>query len=139
MSDYLKPLPKADPVTAPYWDSVRRGSMEIQRCDDCGKFVFYPRALCPSCGSRSLTWKPVSGRGQIHSLTIVHRPTHAAFKGSGPYVVALIELEEGCRMMSNVIDVQPDPEVVKIGMPVEVVYDRVTEEWTLPKFRPRKN
>jgi uncharacterized OB-fold protein len=136
MTDYLKPLPKPDPLTAPLWDSVNRGKLEIQCCDDCKTYVFYPRGLCPSCGSRSLRWTPVSGRGEIHSLTIVHRPTNAAFKADVPYVVAIIELEEGCRLMSNVIGVQPDPKIVKIGMPVEIVYDRVTKETVLPKFKP---
>lgn len=135
MTEYTKPLPKPDPVTAPFWDSVNRGALEVQRCDDCASFVFYPRAICPSCGSRRLTWTPVSGRGRIYSLTIVHRPTSNAFKADSPYVVALVELEEGCRMMSNIIEVEPDPAHVRIGMPVEVVYDRVTGDVTLPKFR----
>ena len=136
MTEYLKPLPKPDPVTAPFWKSLADGKMQIQCCDDCGAFVFYPRALCPGCGSRKLTWKPVSGRGRIYTLTIVHKPFNASFKGDAPYVVALVELDEGCRMMTNIIDVQPDPEQVKIGMPVEVVYDRVTDAVTLPRFRP---
>lgn len=136
MSDYAKPLPKSDPLTKPFWDSLGRGAMEIQRCGDCSSYAFYPRNLCPHCGSRAMHWTPVSGRGRIYSLTIVHRPTNAAFKGDTPYVVALVELDEGCRMMSNVIGVKADPEHVKIGMPVEVVYDRVTTETTLPKFRP---
>ena len=135
MTDYLKPLPKSDPVTAPFWDSVTRGAMEIQRCDGCATFVFYPRALCPHCGSRALRWTPVSGRGRIYALTIVHRPTNAAFKPDGPYVVALIELEEGCRMMSNIVEAAPDPKTVQIGIPVDIVYDRVTDQVTLPKFR----
>lgn len=136
MTDYAKPLPKSDPVTAPFWDSVHRGQIEVQRCDDCAEYVFYPRAICPSCSSRKLTWTPVSGRGQIYSLTIVHRPTNNAFKADAPYVVALVELDEGCRMMSNIVEVRADPAHVKIGMPVEIVYDRVTEDVTLPKFRP---
>lgn len=136
MTEYAKPLPKSDPVTKPFWDSLDKGAMEIQRCDSCDGFVFYPRALCPHCGSRNLNWTQVSGRGRIYSLTIVHRPTNAAFKSDTPYVVALVELEEGCRMMSNVIGVDADPAHVKIGMSVEVVYDRVTPETTLPKFRP---
>ena len=135
MTEYLKPLPKSDPVTAPFWDSVTRGAMEIQRCDDCRTFVFYPRALCPHCSSRALRWTKVSGRGQIHSMTIVHRPTNTAFKGDSPYVVALVELEEGCRLMSNIVQAAPTPDSVKIGMAVEVVYDRVTDDVTLPKFR----
>jgi uncharacterized OB-fold protein len=135
MTEYLKPLPKSDPVTAPFWDSVTRGKMEVQRCDDCATFVFYPRALCPNCSSRKLTWTPVCGRGRIYSMTIVHRPTNAAFKADAPYVVALVELEEGCRMMSNIMGSKADPATVKIGMPVELVYDPVTEQATLPKFR----
>lgn len=135
MTDYLKPLPKSDPLTAHFWDSVNRGSLEIQRCDDCKSFIFYPRSLCPSCSSRNVRWTKVSGRGEIHSLTIVHRPTISAFKVDVPYVVAIIQLEEGCRMMSNVVDVKADPQLVKIGMPVEIVYDRVTDDTVLPKFR----
>jgi uncharacterized OB-fold protein len=136
MTDYAKPLPKSDPLTKPFWDSLNRGAMEIQRCDDCASYAFYPRGLCPSCGSRALRWTPVSGRGRIYSLTIVHRPTNAAFKGDTPYVVALIELDEGCRLMSNVTGVQADPAHVKIGMPVEIVYEQVTPDTILPKFRP---
>lgn len=135
MTDYLKPLPKSDPVTAPFWESVSRGRMEIQRCDGCSKFVFYPRALCPSCGSRALSWIPVSGHGRIYSMTIVHRPTNAAFKADGPYVVAIVQLDEGCRMMSNVVGANVSPDDVRIGMHVEIVYDRVTDQVTLPKFR----
>lgn len=136
MTDYSKPLPKSDPLTKPFWDSLDRGAMEVQRCEACASFVFYPRALCPGCGSRDLSWTPVSGRGRLHAFTVVHRPTNAAFKGDTPYVVALVELEEGCRMMSNLISVEADPAHVTIGMPVEIVYDRVTPDATLPKFRP---
>lgn len=135
MTEYSKPLPKSDPVTAPFWDSVARGKMEIQRCDDCSTFVFYPRALCPWCSSRALSWTPVSGRGRIYSMTIVHRPTNAAFKADSPYVVALIQLDEGCRMMSNVVGANASPDDLRIGMHVEVVYDPVTDQVTLPKFR----
>jgi uncharacterized protein len=135
MADYSKPLPKSDPLTKPFWDSLHRGAMEIQRCEDCSSFTFYPRGLCPSCNSRALRWSPVSGRGHIYSLTIVHRPTNPAFKSEAPYVVALVDLEEGCRMMSNIIGVQADPDHVKIGMPVEVIYEKVTDDTVLPKFR----
>jgi uncharacterized OB-fold protein len=136
MTEYLKPIPKSDPLTARFWQSLHRGSVEVQRCDGCQSFVFYPRGLCPHCGSRALQWAPVSGRGRIYSLTVVHRPTNSAFKGDTPYVVALIELDEGCRMMSNIIGVEADPAHVKIGMPVTLVYDRITDEVTLPKFKP---
>ena len=137
MTDYLKPLPKSDPVTAPFWESLRRGKVEVQCCGDCKSFAFYPRALCPACGSRNLAWTPVSGTGHIYSLTIVARGRGpGTFKNDSPYVVALVELDEGCRMMTNIVDVAANSEDLKIGMPVEIVYDCVTEDVTLPKFRP---
>lgn len=132
-----KPLPVADPVTAPFWESVKAHAMQIQRCDDCGNYIFYPRGLCPHCFSSNLAWQPVAGTGQVHAFTIVHRHPHPAFAAEIPYVVALIELDEGVRMMSNLVGVEPDPEHVRVGMPVEVVYEDVTDEVTLPKFRPR--
>ena len=137
MTDYLKPLPKSDPVTAPFWESLRRGKVKVQCCGDCKSFAFYPRALCPACGSRNLAWTPVSGKGHIYSLTIVARGRGpGTFKNDSPYVVALVELDEGCRMMTNIVDVAANSEDLKIGMAVEIVYDCVTEDVTLPKFRP---
>ena len=79
---------------------------------------------------------PVSGRGVVHAFTVVHYHSTPAFRADTPYVVALIELDEGVRMMSNLVDVTPDPQHVRVGLPVEVVYDDVTPELTLPKFRP---
>lgn len=135
MTEYSKPLPKSDPVTAPFWDSLKKRAMEIQSCDDCGAFVFYPRALCPGCGSRNLSWTPVSGRGHIYSMTVVHKGAPGPFKGDMPYVVALVELDEGCRMMTNIVEAKPDAKELRIGQAVEIVYDPVTEDVALPKFR----
>ena len=135
MAEYTKPLPIPDPVTKPFWDSLKARAIQLQRCQSCQKFVYYPRALCPGCLSSNLAWTPVSGRGVLHAFTIPNRHPNRAFQP--PYVVALVELEEGVRMMSNLIGVDPTPEAVKIGMPVEIVYDDATEEITLPKFRPR--
>lgn len=132
-----KPLPVPDPVTQPYWDGLKAGELRIQRCRSCEKAVFYPRALCPHCGSRELEWFTCSGRGTLHAFTIAHRGTPAAFKGSTPYVVAMVELEEGARVMTNLVDVEPTPEVVKIGMPVQVVFEKASDTITLAKFRPR--
>lgn len=138
MSAPQKPLPKADPVTQPFWDSLKREAMELQCCDDCGKYIFYPRGICPHCLSNKLSWKPAKGTGEVHAFTIVHRNPHPAFQGEIPYVVALVELPEGVRMLTNLIDVKADPEEVKVGMPVEVVYEKASDEITLPKFRPAK-
>lgn len=139
MADYKKPLPQADPVTQPYWDSLKAHAMQIQRCNDTGKFFFYPRGLSPFTLSGNISWEPVSGKGTLYAYTIVQLNRAPGFADELPYVVALIELDEGVRLMSNLIDVTPDPESVKIGMPVELVYDDVTDDITLPKFRPTQS
>ncbi|HET9017712.1 MAG TPA: Zn-ribbon domain-containing OB-fold protein [Thermomicrobiaceae bacterium] len=136
MSTPRKPLPTPDGVTAPYWESVKAHAMQIQHCNACGQNIFYPRGLCPNCFSSDLAWQPVSGKGKLFAFTIVHRHPNPAFGNEAPYVVAMIELDEGVRMMSNLIGVEADPEHVKVGMPVEVVYEDVTEAVTLPKFQP---
>jgi uncharacterized OB-fold protein len=136
MSSYRKPLPRPDPITAPFWESVKAHAMKLQRCHDTGKFFFYPRGLSPFTLSSNLSWEPVSGRGTVHAFTIVYQNRDPAFADDVPYVVAIIELEEGPRLMSNLVDVEPNPQSVRIGMPVEVVYDDVTDDVTLPKFRP---
>ena len=135
---YGKPLPVADPVTAPFWESVKAHAMKLQRCTGCGKWIFYPRGLCPHCFADDLAWEPVAGTGVVHAFTIVHRHPSPAFNAENPYVVALIELDEGARLLSNLVEVAPDPAAVRVGLPVEVVYDDVTAEVTLPKFRPRR-
>jgi uncharacterized OB-fold protein len=132
-----KPLPVPDPVTRPFWDGLKAKTLRIQRCLSCEMPVFYPRAICPHCSSRNLEWITCSGRGTLHAFTIAHRGTPAAFRSSTPYVVAMVDLEEGARLMTNLIDVDPTPGAVKIGMPVEIVFDEVSETITLAKFRPR--
>ena len=139
MTSYAKPLPEPDPLTRPYWESVKAHAMQLQRCGDCGAFVFFPRALCPRCFSADLQWTPVSGRGVVHAFTIPHRHPLPAFQPDLPYVVAIVELEEGARLMTSLVGVTPDPAHVAIGMPVEIVYDDVTPEITLPRFRPRRD
>ena len=136
MSSYTRPLPEPDPITRPYWNSVREHAMRLQRCGACGAFIFYPRALCPTCFSDNLAWTPVSGRGIVHAFTIAYRHPLPAFQRDLPYVVALVELDEGPRLLTTLVDVPPDPAHVHIGLPVEVMYDDVTGEITLPRFRP---
>ncbi len=133
-----KPLPQPEPLAKPYWDSLRDGAMQLQRCAGCERFVFYPRAMCPHCGSRDLSWQRVSGRGRLHSFCIPHRHPSPAFQPDLPYVVALVELDEGVRLMTNLIGVAPDPEklMVLVDKPVEVIYERASDEVTLPKFKP---
>ena len=130
------PLPVPDPVTKPFWDSLRAHAMQLQRCVECDRFVYYPRPLCPKCSSANLVWTPVSGRGSVHAFTIPYRHPDPAFGTRVPYVVVLVELEEGARMLANLVEVEPGPESVSVGLPVEIVYDD-RESVTLPAFRPR--
>ena len=131
------PLPVPDPVTKPFWESLKAHALQLQRCGACDRFIYYPRAVCPGCLSDDLAWSPVSGRGVVHAFTIPHRHPNKAFAAEVPYVVALIELDEGPRLLTTLVDVAPTPEAVQVGLPVEIVYDDVTPEITLPRFRPR--
>lgn len=130
---YDKPLPVIDHDSAPYWEAARAGRLDIPLCGDCGKHHFYPRAICPYCHSANLRFETVSGRGEIHTFTIARRPAGPAFADDVPYVVALIQLEEGPRMMSRVQT--GDPGGVRIGARVEVVFVKATDEITFPYFR----
>ena len=138
MADYAKPLPTPDPLTKTYWDSVKAHAMQLQQCNACQRFVFYPRAVCPHCGSRDLAWKPVSGKGKLYGYTINmgKHPSTAAFNNDVPYVVAVVELAEGVRMMTNLVGVEPDPSKIKVDMDVVLTYDDVTDAISLPKFKP---
>jgi uncharacterized OB-fold protein len=134
MSEYEGPLPKPDADSQAYWDGARRHELLLQQCGACGKFRFYPRSICPYCMSDKFEWRKSAGRGTVYSFTVIHRAPSPVFRARVPYVLALIELEEGVRMMSNVIDC--DLTQVRIGASVEVVFDDVSAEITLPKFRP---
>lgn len=113
---WKKPLPQTDPVSAPFWSAAGEGRLLYQRCPACGHRQFYPRAACTACGADP-EWAEASGRGEVHTFTIVRQFGAPPFKDELPYVVAMIELEEGVRMMGNVTGC--DVEAVRIGMPVE--------------------
>lgn len=129
-----RPLPKPDRDSDQYWAAARRHELLLQQCDACAKFRFYPRSVCPHCFSDRFQWKQASGRGLVYSFTIIYRPPLPAFRNRVPYVLALIELEEGVRMMTNIVECHPAD--VYIGMPVEVTFEDVTEDVTLPQFKP---
>src|SRR3990170_103867 len=103
MTEYLKPLPQPDAITQEFWKSARRHELVIQRCHDCREHIFYPREVCPHCFSTNLEWVKASGKGKVYSFTIVRRAAHPGFKDDVPYVFAIIELEEGVRLTSNVV------------------------------------
>ena len=132
MSDYTKPLPKPTATSRPFWDAAKRHELTLQRCGGCNSFIYYPRDRCPHCLSDQLRWHPVSGRGKVHSYTVVRRASTRSFADK-PYVLAIVELDEGPRMTTNV---EAPPESIKVGLPVTVWFDDVTPDRTLVKFKP---
>lgn len=134
MAQSRKPLPVPTPETKPYWDACKQHKLVLPRCKDCGQFHFYPRALCPNCFSDKLEWVQVSGKGKLYSFVINHRPA-PGFEQEAPYVIAVVQLDEGPKMMTNLIGIEPDPDKIKCDSPVEVAFDDVSPEVTLPKFR----
>ena len=131
---YAKPLPRVDEESKGFWEACRRHELYLQRCHDCGRLRYYPRALCPSCLSDRTNWVRSAGTGTVYTFTITHQNQSAGFRDSLPYVMAYVELAEGVRMLSNIVGCAPDH--VRIGMPVEVVFEDVTPDVTLPKFKP---
>jgi uncharacterized OB-fold protein len=133
MTDSL-PAPIVNADSAPYWEGARNDTLLLQRCGDCGTLRFFPRLLCTECGSDHTDWTEVSGRGTVHSFTIVHRAAFPEFQAQTPYVVALIDLEEGPRMMTNIVG--DDALSVEVGDAVTVVFeDRGSEGAKVPQFR----
>ncbi|MER3397829.1 MAG: hypothetical protein C4315_07000 [Chloroflexota bacterium] len=131
-----RPLPLPQPESDFYWEKCRQHELWLRKCNDCQKAYFYPRDICPHCFSRKTTWVKASGRGTLYTYAIVYRPPSPAFRDKVPYVVALVELEEGPRMPTNLVGIEPDPAKIKIGMPVMVDFEDVSETISLPVFRP---
>jgi uncharacterized OB-fold protein len=135
VTEYRKPLPEITPAMRPFWDAARRHELVVQRCADCGARRFPARDICSRCLSRTVEWTPVSGRGAIFSWAVMHQVYHPGFADEVPYAVVVVELEEGVRLVSNLVGCAVD--AIVAGMPVEVTFEDVTAEVTLPKFRPR--
>lgn len=114
-----------------FWEGVKRHELVLQRCRECGAWAHPPRPMCPSCRSFQREWVRSTGRGTVHSWVTYLESPHPSFKA--PYSVVLVDLEEGVRLVSNVVGMKPED--IAIGMPVEVVFEDVTDELTLPKFR----
>lgn len=133
MAQYTKPLPTPTEQSKPFWDACKQHELRIQRCTKCGHYQHYPLAICSQCWSFDLEWAKVSGRGKIYTWVVCHVAFHPGFADDLPYTFVTVELDEGVRMTSQMVDVEP--EELYPGMPVEVVFDDVTEEVTLPKFK----
>jgi uncharacterized OB-fold protein len=134
MSEYRKPLPVVQPWSKAFWEGTKKHKLLIQECNACGTKIFYPRKACSECWSSDLGWSEACGRGKVYAHSVTLTGVEERFAADLPYVLAMIDLDEGIRMMGNVVGC--DPNDVKIGMDVEVVFDDVTEEITLPRWRP---
>jgi uncharacterized OB-fold protein len=128
-----RPLPELDGVSTTYWNAAARGELLYQECAGCGHRQFYPRAMCTACGGDT-EWKPASGRGTVHTFTVIHQNLAPPFGELSPYVVAMVELEEGVRMMTNITHC--DKGEVHVGLPVECYVVKVDDEVGLPFWRP---
>lgn len=131
-----KPVPLPDPETQPFWDAAADGVLKIQQCTECHHHTFYPRLVCPNCLSDAMVWQTVSGRASIYSLTVVHRSTQA-FREELPFVVALVDLEEGPRMMTRILT--ENPHALRISDAVEVEFCPQDSGPPLPFFRVRQS
>lgn len=132
MSAYSKPLPIPSVESEPFWEGCRRHELLLPRCKDCHSCWFPATATCPQCWGTSWEWTPSSGRGSIYSFGVYHRVYHEGFQNEVPYVLAVVQMEEGARLVSNVVNCKPAE--VRCDMPVRVVFEDVTEDTTLYKF-----
>ncbi len=134
ITDYSKPLPEITEDNQPFWDGCREHKLLLQRCSRCGH-LRDANPLCPECWASDHDWVEASGRGSVYSWIVVHQCYSKAFEDDLPYNVAIVELEEGPRLLTTLMEIDNDD--IRPGMQVEVVFEDVTEEVTLPKFRPR--
>ncbi|MGO9450207.1 MAG: Zn-ribbon domain-containing OB-fold protein [Candidatus Binataceae bacterium] len=133
---YAKPLPHLDEENRPWWEALKRHELYVQKCGECGDLRYHPRAQCTNCLSPRTEWIRCGGRGTVYTFTTTFQNQAAGFRESLPYIMAWVELDEGLKMLTNLVECRPED--VKIGMPVEVVYEDVTPEVTLAKFRPAR-
>ena len=129
-----KPLPQINSDTQPFWDGCRKHELRFQKCVACDHVRWPPSMICPECYDSRTEWIKAVGKGVVYTYAVYHRAFHPAFKDDLPYVSAVVELEEGPHLLTNIIGCRPDD--VRCDMPVEVVWEDVIEEFSLPKFKP---
>ena len=135
-NEYTKPLPTIQPETEEYWKAAKRHELFLQKCNACGEVIYFPRVMCYRCLSEDLGWFKSTGLGTLYSFTIIRQVAHMSFAPDVPYVYAIIDLDDGARMISNIVNI--DPMEIEIGMRVQVTFDDVTPEISIPKFEPVK-
>ena len=133
---YKKPLPKPTKWSAKFWDGTKRHKLLIQKCRKCNKYIFYPKIYCTYCFSEDLEWVQSSGKGIIYSYTVVMNNPVSSFMDDIPFVIAIVELNERVRMLSHIVGY--DDMEIKCDMEVEVIFEELNDQFTIPKFRPIK-
>lgn len=128
-------LPSPTPETAHFWEGTKAGELRLQRCNDCKETYFPPRPFCPHCSSRSVSVYAASGKGVLWSYVIHHRPAPGF---TPPYAIAVVKLDEGPRLMTNIVDCPQTPEALQLDMPVVVKFEKQDDNITLPLFAPQK-
>ena len=134
--DPRRALPQPSPETLPFWQGCKAGELRLQRCDACQHAYFPPRPFCPKCAGRAVSWFTTSGRAQLYSYVIHHRPVPGF---TPPYSIAVVELAEGPRMMTNIVNCPQTPEALQLDMPLEVLFTPLTANITLPQFQPAES
>ncbi|HEY6600168.1 MAG TPA: OB-fold domain-containing protein [Pseudomonadales bacterium] len=132
--DFTRPLPTPTPTSAPFWDALKDGVVKLQRCNDCDAWVFYPRSRCPQCLADALTWHSVSGLGTLYTFTIARQPTSPHFAGEVPQRLGVVELDEGVRLTTTLVNVADQD--IRIGMRVKPYFDQVADDVTLLRYQP---
>src|SRR3954464_4931004 len=135
MADATRARPKPTPETQHFWDGTQSGELRLQRCDACANVYFPPRPFCPACASRKVSVFQASGKAKLYSYVIHHRPVPGF---TPPYAIAVVELDEGPRPMTNIVDCPQTPEALVLDMPLEIAFETMDDEITLPLFRPVK-
>jgi uncharacterized OB-fold protein len=131
---FSRPRPALDSETRPYWEAAGRGELVIQRCGACGVLRHRPRALCPACLSDDVSFVRASGRGRVHTYTVTHQNQAPPFRDALPYVLAYVDLDEGVRLLTNIVGCRP--EEVSVGLPVQVEFADRADDIAIPLFRP---
>ena len=135
--EYKKPIPRPQPESDFYWQKAKERELWLRQCNACGEAYFFPRDISPCCFSKDTSWIRASGKATLFTYSISHRAPHPGFADDLPFVPAIVELEEGPRMATNVVGIEePTPEKLEIGMPLEVTFEDISDTIALPKFRP---
>ena len=133
---YNKPIPVPQGESDYYWEKAKQHELWLRQCNACGEAYFYPRDISPCCFSKDTSWVQASGNATLYTYGIAERPPHRGFAEETPYVTAIVELEEGPRMPTNIVMDEPTPEKLQIGMALKVVFEDISETIALPKFEP---